>query len=158
MNARIPQLRIKLKNLADEARTIRVEEERALDRRAPVPEGQEPTRAQLRPRRRDDVLYADLRDHRRGIVRTVARRTLLAYGMLRGMPYRQIEQNASSEPEWTEIRKAAERFGAVRDPRVEQYTAEGNEAWAARLRAQGAAFDAWLAAAKASFSAVEEAA
>lgn len=124
METRSAQLRVKIKNLADEAGTIRHEERRAL--RDP----------------RDFCLYGDLRDHRRGVVRRAARTALLAYALLRDVSYERCEQNAAADPDWAEVRKTAERFGACRRPE------EAEEAWRTRREAQRQAFDAWLVAAK----------
>lgn len=130
MHNRTAALRVKIKNLADEARTIRLEERRAL-------------------RHADLVLYRDLREHRRGVVRSVARVALLACAMIRATPYARVETKCGTPPNWAEVRKVAERFGAVRDREAEPlYDAAGDAAWAARKAEQAARFDAWLAAAK----------
>jgi len=129
MHDRSRQLIVKIKSLADEARTIRREEERALGLRRP-----------------DLVLYRDLRAHRRGIVRSVARHALLALAMIRGKPYARVEPGCASLPDWAEVRKVAERFGVVRDYALEPlYDKAGETAWAARKTEQAARFDAWLA-------------
>lgn len=165
MHTRIAQLRTKIKNLADEARTIRHEENRALgrkpaqevvvdDARCPQGAGHGLRFSWKRTGRKPDtVLYRDLRAHRRGTVRGAARAALLAYAMIRGMPYSKAEPGAISPPHWAEVRKLAERFGAVRDYSIEPYYDKvGDAAWNERKAAQGAAFDAWLAEAGAEIS------
>lgn len=69
---RNPYLRVKLKSLADEARTIRREETKAYDTG-------------------DYDTGNSLHLHRVGKVRREARATLLAYQYLRGIPYRACE-------------------------------------------------------------------
>lgn len=137
MRNRTAALRVKIKNLADEARTIRLEERRALGRTGHRP---------------DLVLYRDLRDHRRGIVRSVARVALLACALIRDTPYVRVEAKCATPPDWAEVRKVAERFGAVRDRESEPLYA-GDAAWAVRKAEQAARFDAWLTAAKAATAA-----
>lgn len=66
-------LRVKLKNIADEAKTIRIEEQRA-------------------NKARNFKLQSELREHRVGTVRRAARETLLAYQFLRGFPYAAVEK------------------------------------------------------------------
>lgn len=152
---RIPQLRIKIKSLADEARIIRHEEDRALGRKAirrvrgPVPNKKLRFEWGRTGRKPDLVLYCDLRAHRRDVVRKVARTALLALAMIRGMPYARVERDALAAPDWAEVRKVAERFGAVRDYEAEPfYDKVGEAAWAARKSEQAARFDAWLMNAK----------
>jgi len=86
-------LRVKLKNLAQEARLIRREETR--------------TRAgQLRD---------ELALHRRTIVRTAARETHLAYGFIRDIPLERMERNCGSKdwlpPDWAAVAKMVRRYG-----------------------------------------------
>jgi len=49
--------------------------------------------------------------HRLDVVRPEARHSLLLYGFMRGLPYRQIEQKTHNEPDWDKITKMASRFG-----------------------------------------------
>lgn len=152
------QLIVKIKSLADEARTIRAEEDRALGRRPSqeVVQMNETAKAYAGPvqrfawertgRKPDVSLYRDLRAHRRGIVRRVARAALLALAMIRGTPYSRVEPGCASPPDWAEVRKVAERFGVVRDYGLEPvYDKAGEAAWAARKAEQATRFDAWLA-------------
>lgn len=116
------ELRVKIKNLADEARTIRVEEERAL------------ARGQVN-------LYRRLRLHRIDVVRPAARVALLAYALIRGVPYRRIEPTAVDLPPFAEVRKQAERFGLYAARRFGPKLIPVN---AAAAVAQDARFDAWI--------------
>lgn len=84
-------LKIKLKSLAAESRIIRAEE-----KKRPGP-AREP-----------------LTQHRRGIVRKEARKTLLAYGFLRGRTREQIELRSRTHPDWSDISRMVRRYG----PRV----------------------------------------
>ena len=154
MQIRLAQLRIKIRSLVDEARNIRREENRALGRRAvrEITEATGPFKNKklnfewVRRGTPDLVLYRDLRGHRRGtrerpgIVRSVARISLLAYAMIRNVPYLRAESAARTPPNWAEVRKVAERFGAVQDRAGGETAAQFKE----RLATQAAAFDLWL--------------
>jgi len=65
-------LKVKIKSLAAEARIIRHEEAKAR-------------------KWKNTALRVGLAGHRRGIVRSAARHTHLAYGFLRGRPYKAME-------------------------------------------------------------------
>ena len=84
-------LKVKIKSLAAEACIIRAEE------------------------RKNSRLRNELAEHRRGVVRYEARLTLLAYGFLRGLSYKQIEPKANSKPDMDRIRKMVNRYGAHRE-------------------------------------------
>lgn len=83
-------LRVKLKNLADEARLIRREESKT-----------------------HGALREELRGHRRGIVRSEARCTLLAYGFIKGLTLEQMEPKRDSEPNWDKVRAMLKKYGPV---------------------------------------------
>lgn len=85
-------LKVKIKSLASEARIIRLEERRARAR----------NRRELR---------IGLADHRRGIIRKTARSSLLAYGFLRDVPYRVMEQKTHTEPDWGAVQRMIQNFG-----------------------------------------------
>lgn len=89
---RIIHLRVKIKNLADEARTIREE-----------------------ARKTSGMAKWRLNNHRTEVVRPAARTNLLAYGLLRGRPYSSIEQKCCLLPNFKEVGKTAKRFGATED-------------------------------------------
>ncbi len=86
-------LKIKLKNLADEAKVIRHEEHKV----------------------RGDKKKA-LQDHRKGIVRTCARSTLLAYAFLRGVPYDKVEPFARTKPDMKDIQRMVRKYGTPQAP------------------------------------------
>jgi len=89
---RNPYLRVKLKSLAEEARIIRLEEQRA-------------------NQHRDFQLQNNLREHRIGKVRTAARETLLAYQYLRGKSYLSCESINSIPPNWKNVETMVRRYG-----------------------------------------------
>lgn len=104
MNPRIAHLRIKIINLADEAKTIRREEKRALRRAAWKRSKGEKTENGV------CFEYDELHAHRKGLVGPLARVNLLAYAFLRDVPYAVAEADAKAEPKWAEIKKTALRF------------------------------------------------
>lgn len=83
-------LKVKIKSLAEEARIIRKETKRA----------------------KSVTIKNGLALHRKGIVRTEARHTCLAYGFLRGRDYRQMEPIAYVEPNWTKVRRMVQKYGS----------------------------------------------
>lgn len=107
MTERSIHLKIKIVNLADEARTIRAEERKALRRHRKEHDNGD---GSLRPENSNCELYAGLRNHRVTIVRSAARVNQLAYGFLRGVPYAAVEAYARSSPNFPEVRKIALRF------------------------------------------------
>ncbi len=90
------RLKVKIRSLADEARTIRKEE------RKPHKD-------------MDDVGYSDERRglwiHRTGLVRREARHALLAYGFIRGRRYRQMEAECEIEPDWRAVQRLVAKYG-----------------------------------------------
>ena len=85
------QLKVKIKSLAAEARIIRREERRYANR-------------EERP---------SLVEHRRGVVRSEARCSLLAYAYLRHMPYRCVEASTKRKPDWGKIDGLIKRFAFI---------------------------------------------
>ena len=61
------------------------------------------------------LLSSVLRNHRKLIVRRVARHTLLAYGYLRGRDCIDIEQRTASEADWQRVWDMVERYGFTYD-------------------------------------------
>ncbi len=98
-------LKIKLIDLAQEAKTIRRFERKLL------------TSARKRRARQDEAAerfqseYKILNDHRKDIVRPEARATQLAYGYIRGKRYRQIEQFSYEPPNWSKVEKMIKKYG-----------------------------------------------
>ena len=82
-------LKVKLKSLAEEAKIIRKETQRA--KTGSIKNG----------------LYL----HRIHVVRPEARHTHLAYGFLRGKSYEQIERDARVAPNWDKVRKMVSKYG-----------------------------------------------
>lgn len=103
---KITELKVKIKSLAAEARIIVHEEQRVLRRAAHLAATESPKGAAAW------VAYRSLRDHRRAVVGTAARRSLLAYGFLRGLAYARIEPSNSSIPDWDAVWRVAERFAS----------------------------------------------
>jgi hypothetical protein len=88
MNERLIHLRVKIKNLADEARTIREEAKKV-----------------------SGMAKWNLNHHRKTVVRWAARDNLLAYGLLRRVPYEVIERYTENPPDFKAVEKIARRFG-----------------------------------------------
>jgi len=89
---RRPLLRIKVRNLADEAKLIRSEERK-------------PKNAELRN-------Y--MTNHRKGIVRKVARETALALAYLNGTPYAECENPTKKGlPDFGRIKEMVARYGTI---------------------------------------------
>lgn len=110
MDERTRHLKVKIKNLADEARTIRHEESKT-----------------------SGMERWSLRHHRKTVVRRAARHNLLAYAFLRGRPYSHIESARTERlPEWKRVKKIATDFGG--DPeRFDNWILDA-EAWLAGER------------------------
>jgi hypothetical protein len=138
MVTRIPQLRVKVKNLAAEAVIIRHDTKKHLKR--------------ARRQRNEDgslVFSHDLqaafslREHRRGVVRYVARQSQLALAALTGTPYARCEQRTEGAPDLGEIQKLAERFDIQRD------WANPAENYTELAKARKQKLETWFAEAKA---------
>jgi hypothetical protein len=87
-------LRVKIKSLADEAKTIRREERIANEAR-------------------DYSTQNRLHNHRTGPVRRAARETLLAYQYLRGIPYAACESENSRPVNWKAVERMCKEYGGV---------------------------------------------
>jgi len=83
------ELKIKLKSLAEESRIIRKEE--------------------LLSKPNIDKINS-LHDHRIHVVRPVARATHLAYGLLNGLDYRQIENHNKTVPDWKKVEAMVKKY------------------------------------------------
>lgn len=99
-------LKIKIKSLAEEARIIRKEEQRAYH----------------------ELLRSEMHQHRVVELRRVARNTLLAYGFIRGRTYLQVELWASTPPNWDAVRTMVRKYGAV-DHKIKKAQLEALELW-----------------------------
>lgn len=99
MKNRFVHLKVKIKSLAAEAKIIRAEEGKA----------------------KSDALRTSLLTHRTKHLRDIARTNLLAYGCVRGIPYKKIEGKTATEPDWDDIKSIVDRFGVVWDHVRESY-------------------------------------
>lgn len=89
---RNPELKIKLKSLAAEARIIRQDETKAY-------------------KLGDYSTGNSLHNHRTQVVRPEARATLLAYQYLRGVPYAACEQSPKTDPKWHRVNGMVKKYG-----------------------------------------------
>jgi hypothetical protein len=96
------QLKIKIKSLAAEAVIIKKEEQKWL--RAPYNNPYDNGAPGTHP------LYFDLRHHRLEMVRKECRDSIIAYGYMRGLAYRQIEAKCHQEPNWQNVFTILKRF------------------------------------------------
>lgn len=80
-------LRVKLKSLAEESKIIRQEERRTFG-----------------------ILLGELHAHRVLQVRSEARHTHIAYGLIRGRPYERIEKPLKA-PSWDKVKAMIKRYG-----------------------------------------------
>lgn len=92
MNERLIHLRIKVRSLADEARSIREEAKKTTG-----------------------MVKWGLNDHRKTIVRDHARHNLLAYGCLKNTPYSDMEKWCYETPDFLRVAKIAKRFGGAEE-------------------------------------------
>lgn len=101
------RLKIKIMSLAAEARIIRNEERKAAARARFLKERQ--------GREADAASSADLRSslhsHRVNAVRPESRASNLAYALLRGRRYDQVEQSCYSQPDWSRVASLLTTFG-----------------------------------------------
>lgn len=94
MNDRRTYLKVKLKSLAAEAKIIRAEEERA-------------------KKYKDQELLSGLEWHRKDVVRSAARHTLLAYAFIRGIPYKKVEAKCEKAPDLKRIMSMIQKYGPM---------------------------------------------
>lgn len=101
-------LKIKIKNLADESRTIRSEERKSLQAGRSL-------RADGKPSDAKYTEFNGLRDHRLTVVRPASRANGLAYGFLLGHAYATMERKTEASPDFRAILKVAKKFGTPED-------------------------------------------
>jgi len=89
MEERTIHLKIKVRSLADESRSIRREANKT-----------------------SGMAKWRLNHHRTTVVREHTRYNLLAYGILRGIPYRVMERRCHEAPDFSKVATIAKRFGA----------------------------------------------
>lgn len=92
MRDRRIHMKVNIKSLAAEARIIRNEERKA-------------------KLNGDYDLLNSLSEHRKGYLRKIARESHIAYGFIRGVPYKVIEPKAKEAPNWQRVGKKIESFG-----------------------------------------------
>lgn len=99
-------LKIKIKSLAAEARIIRLEENK-------FPTAKQAKKKQLQcgGQREAGGTWDQLNSHRRHVVRSAARESLLAYGFVRGRKYNQIEAKCYEEPNWIHVAELVKKYG-----------------------------------------------
>jgi hypothetical protein len=100
-------LKIKIRSLAAEARIIRAEEKKWPG---------------------DSTPRLGLYRHRIREVRTESRTALVAYGFLRGRPYRQLEPKARRSPNWERVQRLIEKYGTGEPQLLRQRFAEWKDA------------------------------
>ncbi len=88
MQERLRHLKIKIQSLTDESRNIRKE-----------------------ARKVSGMEKWNLNHHRTTTVRDASRYNLLAYGLLRGVPYEVIEKKCNEPPSFRAVAKHATQFG-----------------------------------------------
>lgn len=130
-------IKVKILSLAAEAKIIRKQEQKA--------------RAHG-----NRSLRIGLAAHRRGTVRHEARHAQLAYGFLRGMPYKKMEAKChpGCGPDFAKVKSAIERYVCViRETATQnkygEYQMEPGDEFHARKAQLLADFDKWVAEAKA---------
>ena len=104
MNDRLIHLRIKIKSLAAEAAIIRKEANRT---KGPTKWG--------------------LNAHRTGTVRSEARLSLLAYGLLRRVPYNVMEKTCDEAPNFSKVADFARRFGETDEKYLATWVADAKK-------------------------------
>jgi len=92
MSEQLIHLRIKVKSLVDESKTIRKEANKT-----------------------SGMAKWRLNHHRTTVVRPHTRHNLLTYGLLRGVPYSAIEKSCRNKPNFSTVTKHAKKFGGTDD-------------------------------------------
>ena len=90
MYEKLIHLKIKIKSLVDESKNIRKEANKT-----------------------SGMAKWNLNHHRKTVVRSHTRDNLLAYGLLRGVPYEVIEKKCSNLPSFKAVAKHAKQFGGL---------------------------------------------
>jgi hypothetical protein len=100
-------LKIKIKSLAEEAKIIRHEVNKASKLQKYYTS--EEDRCSL------GNLKYNLNEHKKGIVRHESRHALLAYAIIRNIPYEKLEAKCNEAPYLKKVSDMARRFGAAQD-------------------------------------------
>ena len=110
------QLKIKIKSLAEESKIIRLEENKLTKQ---IKHNKEKSKDL-------NSLRESLSEHRKSIVRNEARYSLLAYALLRNIPYHKVETKCKNKPDLGEVISIAKRFGANSDM-IGEWTKQATE-------------------------------
>ena len=103
---RTDHLKIKIKTLAAEASIIRHATLKAKKRVRWAKDQMEGAATLQAIKERNSLI-----DHRRLVVRPEARHSLLAYGFMRGTPYKAMERTCHEGPDWIRVATLVTRFG-----------------------------------------------
>lgn len=117
MEERTIHLKIKVKSLVDEAKTIRKEANKV-----------------------NGMVKWNLKHHNTSVVRPHTRTNLLAYGILIGTPYHKMEKKCLEAPNWTWVKKTAMNFGGAEEI-VDGWIKEAKEYFNSQLAALVSAQD-----------------
>lgn len=98
------EMKVKLKSLAAEASIIRLEEKKALTQASWY------RKCQSSETNHASQKFNILRNHRVGLVRQVTRHNHLAYGLLKGIHYSNIESKCNIPPNLKDIARHAKKF------------------------------------------------
>lgn len=108
-------LKIKIKSLVDEAKTIRAAEAKQKARAKQLRKGWTTKDGKVvEGREPNTYLMEQMRLHRIGIVRSETRHTLIAYGLIRGQSLEQIERKGSKPFDAAKVDKMVKAYGAVK--------------------------------------------
>jgi hypothetical protein len=122
-------LKVNLKSLANEAKEIRKAERLLKLARRSKAERQKKRVCEMDPvvAGQYDGSISLLRNHRVLRVRQESRSTQLAYAAIRGVPYREVEGFAKTEPDWERIREKICRmlWGAADRAQVSEWLIQG---------------------------------
>ena len=95
------QLKIKIKSLAKESQIIRFEEKKLFNK---IKENNKKNDSL-------NILRENLFIHRTHKVRKEIRHSLLAYALIRNIPYKKIEVKCKNKPNFSKVMSMAYRFG-----------------------------------------------
>lgn len=115
MNDQRTYLKVKLKSLAAEAKIIRAEEKKA-------------------KKYKNQELLSGLELHRKDVVRSAARHTLLAYAFIRGVPYKKVEAKCAKAPDLKRIMAMVQKYGPACS-RIAHFNPENSGMWHSSTKA-----------------------
>lgn len=109
-------LKIKLLNLGAEGRIIKGEERKIIKHMNNCPRDERGMVWFYEHNAR----YWEIKNHRKDTVSSEARDTLLAYGFLRGLTYKKIENKRYSDPNWGNIERMILKYGKDGQQKLKQ--------------------------------------